>query len=186
MTKVSRLLALFIFFSSFFIIPASFFEVYLSSVACESFEGNLLFLQTINFHAERAVGHLQQRMYTYSSKHISNLFTTSIQREIQIKSLGLGFKCASQLSCSQEWAKSRHGHKHPNNVTFEFEVCYFNFRCFYLKFDMLQNKMNYWLKSTLSQTTRLNNPLNKLHEWILSVFSGTVPLVVACPSVYHK
>lgn len=142
-------------------------------------------LQKIYFHAERAVDHLQQGMYSYSSKHISNLFTVLIQKEIQIKQLGLGCKCASQLCCSQEWAKSRHGQKHPNNLTFEFEVCCFNFRCFDLNFDVLQNKMTCWLKNTLSQTRRLIkrliNPLNKLHKWILSVFSGTVPLVVAMP-----
>lgn len=47
-TKVFRLLALFIFFS-FFIIPASFFEVYLSSVAYESFEGIFLFCKQFIF-----------------------------------------------------------------------------------------------------------------------------------------
>lgn len=90
----------------------------------------------------------------YSSKHISNWFAILTLREIQIKSLGLGFKCAPQVCCSQEWAKSRHGHKHPNNLTFGFEVGYFNFRCFDLNSDVLQNKMNCWLKNTLSQTRR--------------------------------
>lgn len=78
-------------------------------------------------------------------------------------------------------AKSRHGHKHPNNLTFEFEICYLNFRCFDLNFDVLQNKMYCWLKNTVSQARRWINPLNKLHEWILSSLSGTVPLVVAMP-----
>lgn len=50
-----------------------------------------------------------------------------------------------------------------------------------MNFDVLQNKMDCWLKNTLSQTRRLHNPLNKPHELILSVFLGTIALVVAMP-----
>lgn len=59
-----------------------------------------------------------------------------------MKSLGfLDFESASQLHCSQEWAKSRHGYKHPNNLTFGSEVRYLNFRCVLIwSFDVLQNK----------------------------------------------
>lgn len=126
MTKVFRFLAIFIV--SFFIIPVSFFEVYVSSVACGSFEGILLFCKQFIFMQTEQRTTFNRKMYTHSSKHINNWFTILIQREIQIQSLGLGSKCASQFCCSQEWAKYRHGHKHPNNLTFEFEVCYFNFR----------------------------------------------------------
>lgn len=138
MTKVFGCLV--IFLVSFFILS----QPHSLMFRCPLLLVNLLkgsFCSANSSSSCRETDHLQQSMYGYSSKQISDYFAILIQRYIQMKSLSLDFESASQLHCSQEWVKCRNGYKYQNNLTFGSEVHCFNCRPVLIwSFDAFQNK----------------------------------------------